>query len=84
MLRSPVRRVDAARSWARARQTFASLTAQIAELRRERDELRAAIADMLAARRAVQHAQHELGALYRERELRRARMAVRDPALPLQ
>jgi septal ring factor EnvC (AmiA/AmiB activator) len=46
-------------------------------------ELRDAINELLAARRAREMAEAELAALYREREIARARAAERDPALPL-
>ena len=47
-------------------------------------ELRDAITDMLAAKRAHETAKAELAALYRKHTLERAREAERDPTLPMQ
>jgi uncharacterized coiled-coil DUF342 family protein len=87
------RRVLIAPGWVHARQQFAALVAERDELRHERDmlkrnlawveqnntELRGTITEMLAARQAVKRAHAELTELYRQRDLERARAAVRDP-----
>jgi len=98
MWRRPLVRVDVVRSWQYAREQFAALTAERDQLKRDlewtrRDlawaeqnvcELREAINELLAARRARQAAEDELVRLYRERDIERARKAERDPAAPLQ
>jgi hypothetical protein len=56
--------IDVARSWKLARQQYAALVAELAEVKRERDEFRAAL---------------RLAELYRERAIARARTSQRDP-----
>jgi hypothetical protein len=93
-----LRRVGVAATWAAAKRTFADLTAELVEVKRERDDLRRQYDWLLAELRdlsgelrelrlavtARQRAEDELAALHRERELMRALSAERDPALPLQ
>jgi hypothetical protein len=51
---------------------------ELDRLRNEVLELRQAIAEMLAARRAVENAEAEVRALYREREIARCAAVERD------
>ena len=83
--RRPLRRVDRDASWQWARETYAALTAErdqlkreLAEVRRERDEILAAMRELQAAVHARWQAEAELAALYREREIARARAVERD------
>ena len=78
MLRS-ARRVDIVRSWALAQQQFAAVIAELAEVKRERDEFRAALAELRAAVTARWEAEARLAALYRERAIARARAVERHP-----
>jgi uncharacterized coiled-coil DUF342 family protein len=78
MLRS-VRRVDIVRSWQLVRAQYAAAVAELAEVKRERDEFRAALAELRAAVAARWEAEARLAALYRERAIARARAAERDP-----
>jgi hypothetical protein len=73
------RRVDVARSWALARQQFAAVLADLAEVKRERDEVRAALAELRAAVTARWEAEARLAELYRERAIARARAVERHP-----
>ena len=77
------RRVDVARSWALARQQFAAVLADLAEVKRERDEVRAALAELRAAVTARWEAEARLAELYRERAIARARAVERDPSAML-
>jgi hypothetical protein len=88
------RRVDIRASWRRAREQFADLRGQLhemhfrhlcelADLRKELDETRAAFNELRAAVLCRQTAERELAGLYRARDIERARAAERDPALPL-
>ena len=79
-----------AEAWQAAKRRFASVSAEVAALRRElveiktqRDEARAALAELADAVRARQDAEAKVRALYREREIARARATERDPGLPL-
>jgi len=56
---------------------------QLADLRRELDEVRAAYAELRAATLARTQAEAELASLYRQREIARARAAERAPTMPL-
>lgn len=56
---------------------------EMADLRRELEEVHAAYAELRATVLARQNAERELTSLYRERDIARARAAERDPALPL-
>jgi hypothetical protein len=56
---------------------------EMADLRRELDETRAALNELRAATLGRQHAEAELRGLYRERAIQRARAAERDPAAAL-
>jgi hypothetical protein len=88
----PIRRVDVARSWARARADYAALTAErdtlkaeCAELRREHERL----LDLLRLARAlVRSAKTNVGAeierVTRERDIAQAERTQRDPGQPLQ
>ena len=58
--------------------------AEVAALRRELDEVRAAFDELRTVSLARQRAEVELRGLYRERAIVRARAAERDPAAPLQ
>jgi len=85
MLRN-VRRLDVARSWQHVRQQFAVVVAErdalkreLAEIRHERDDMRAALRELCAASLARIKAEAELAALYRERAIARAQAAERDP-----
>jgi len=78
MLRS-VRRVDLVRSWQLARAQYAAAVAELAEVKRERDEFRAALVELRAAVTARWEAEARLAELYRERAIARARAAERDP-----
>jgi hypothetical protein len=85
------RKIDIARSWQLAREQFAALVSErdalrreVAETRRERHDFRDAMRQLQAAVQARWQAEQELRLLYREREIARARAAVRDPNLPLQ
>jgi len=80
------RRHDVARSWQLAKQQFAavlaerdSLRRELAETRRERDDMHAALRELRAASLARMKAEAELAAVYRERAIQRARAAERDP-----
>jgi hypothetical protein len=70
-----------------ARADLAALARQhqceIADLRRELNEVRALYDELCAAVRARQLAESELARLYREREIARAERTTRDPAAPL-
>jgi hypothetical protein len=55
----------------------------LAQTRKSLDEVREALRELQAAVLARQKAEAE-PALYRERDIARARAAVRDPAAPLQ
>ena len=75
--------------WA-AREMFATVTAErdwlkqeLAEVRHDRDELRARLVELLDAIRNRREAPAELASLYREREFERAQQAERDPAAAL-
>jgi len=57
---------------------------EVADLRRELDEVRGLYAQLRAAVLARQNAEQELHQLYREREIQRARVIERDPATRLQ
>jgi hypothetical protein len=74
-----VRRVDIVRSWQFAQMQYAALVAELAEVKRERDEFRAALAELRAAVTARWEAEARLVALYRERAIARARAVERDP-----
>ena len=54
------------------------LKRELAEVRRERDEILAALRELQAAVQARWQAEAELAALYREREIARARAVERD------
>ena len=60
-----------------------SLREELDRIRADRDALRVALQDLLDAVRARRNAEAELAALYRERDIARARAAERDPAQPL-
>jgi hypothetical protein len=84
------RRVSAARSWANARQQFASVIAERDRLRLELqwtkqslDECRQAMRELQAASLTLMKAEAELAALYRERAIARARAAERNLSKPL-
>jgi uncharacterized coiled-coil DUF342 family protein len=62
---------------------FDELKRELAEVRRERDELRKCILDMLATRRELREASAEVHRLCREHEIERAQSAQRDPHRPL-
>jgi hypothetical protein len=73
--------------WASAREMFANVTAErdqlrreLFEVQRERDEYRERLIELSAAVRARQDAEAEVRALYREREIRWAEAAQRDPS----
>jgi ribosomal protein L29 len=74
------RRVDLARSWQFARMQYAAVVAELAEVKRERDEFRAALAELRAAVTARWEAEARLAELYRERASARARAVERHPA----
>jgi hypothetical protein len=78
MMPRSVRRVDIVRSWQFAQMQYA-LVAELAEVKRERDEFRAALAELRAAVTARWEAEARLVALYRERAIARARAVERDP-----
>jgi hypothetical protein len=71
------RPLDLARSWQLAQ--YAAVVAELAEVKRERDEFRAALAELRAAVTARWEAEARLAALYRERAIARARAVERDP-----
>lgn len=85
-------------AWHSAREQFAALVAErdhlqgecdqlrrdLANVRRQRDDAIDTLLELRAARARVEVAQAELQALYRERDIERAKRAERDPALPLQ
>ena len=73
------RRLDPARSWQLARTQYAAVVAELAKVRRERDEFRAALAELRAAVTARWEAEARLAELYRERALARVRAVERDP-----
>jgi len=56
---------------------------ELADLKRELDECRAALDALRGAVRAREQAEAELANLYREREIHRAQAAERDFAAPL-
>ena len=56
------------------------MAAELAEVKRERDELRVALAELRAAVTARWEAENRLACLYRERAIARARAQARDPA----
>jgi hypothetical protein len=60
-----------------------ALRDELADTKRTLHDVRSALRELLAARRAREAAEANLRALYRERELQRAARAVRDPATPL-
>ena len=60
------------------------LRRDLANVRRQRDDAIDCLLELRAARQRVEHAQAELASLHRERAIRHARMATRDPALRLQ
>ena len=72
------RRLDVARSWQFARAQYAAVVAELAEVKRERDEFRAALAELRAAVTARWEAEARLVELYRERAIARARAVERD------
>ena len=85
------RRVDAAASWQRAREQFASLMtentnlrADLHNVREQRDQALTLLDELRAAVRARHAAEAELAGLYRKREIQRACSAQGDPARPLQ
>jgi hypothetical protein len=59
------------------------LRRELAATKAERDELRAAIVDVLNARRDLRQASAEVRRLSREHAIERAQATERDPALPL-
>ena len=61
----------------------AALKMELDRIRAERNELRQRLVELLDAVRARRNAEAELAALYRERDIARARAAERDPAQPL-
>jgi hypothetical protein len=73
------RRIDVARSRVLARQQFAAVVAELAEVKRERDEFRAALAELRVAVTARWEAEARLAELYRERAIARARAVERAP-----
>ena len=86
-----LRRIDVAASWALARQQFVALTherdalaAELAEVRRERDEFRACLRELQYAVQERWAAEQRVAELHRERAIARARAAERDPAARLQ
>ena len=74
-----LRRIDFARSWQFARTQYAAVVTELAEVKRERDEFRAALAELRAAVTARWEAEARLAELYRERALARVRAVERDP-----
>ena len=58
--------------------------AEVAALRAELDQVRAAFDELRSVSLARQRAEAELASLHRERSIQRARLAGRDPSLPLQ
>ena len=78
MLRN-ARRINVAASWQLARTQYAAVVAELAEVKRERDEFRAALAELRAAVTARWEAEARLAELYRERAIAGARAARRDP-----
>jgi len=73
--------------WAHAREMFATVTAErdwlkqeLAEVRHDRDELRARLVELLDAVRNRRAAEAELRALYRERDIYRAQQTQRGDA----
>jgi chromosome segregation ATPase len=90
MWRRPLRRVDVAQSWQRAREQFASLKTErnalrqeLAEAKRELEVVRAQLNDLSAAVLERNRAYDNVRILRRERDIVRARHAERDPSLPL-
>jgi len=73
------RPLDLARSWQLARTQYAAVVAKLAEVKREQDEFRAALAELRAAVTARWEAEARLAELYRERAIARARAVERDP-----
>jgi len=57
---------------------------ELAELRKQLDEVRDLYTQLRAATLARPHAEDELASLYRQRELVRAQAAEREPWQPLQ
>jgi uncharacterized coiled-coil DUF342 family protein len=85
-----LRKLDIAASWQRAREAFAALTSErdalareLAEIRRQRDEILATLRELQAAVQARWKAEEWVRELYRERDIQRAQRAERDPAMPL-
>jgi uncharacterized coiled-coil DUF342 family protein len=58
---------------------FDELKRELAEVRRQRDELHKCILDMLATRRELREASAEVHRLCREHDIERAEQAMRDP-----
>jgi hypothetical protein len=91
MLRNPVRRLDIAASWRRAREAYAALMGErdalkreLSETRRERDDALARLREISAAVLERNKAEIALVTLHRERQIVRAGAAARDPAALLQ
>jgi|SRR5262249_39458123 len=94
---SPIRRINVAESWRRAKAEFAAVVAERDALKRECNALsrdcdalerelantRARLREMHASILARYEAWQELTALHREHQIERARKAERDPAQPL-
>ena len=74
-----VRRINVAASWQLARAQYASVVAELAEVRRERDEFRAALAELRAAVIARWEAEARVAELYRQCAIARARAVERGP-----
>ena len=62
-----------------ARTQYAAVVVELAEVKRERDEFRAALAELRAAVIARWEAEARLAELYRERAIARAEAAERGP-----
>lgn len=75
-----IRRIDIGRSWEIARRQYAALEAELAVIKRERNELRACLCELQAAVQERWAAQHRLAELYRERAIARAQSVEHDPA----
>jgi hypothetical protein len=73
------RPLDLARNWQLARTQYAAVVTELAEVKRERDEFRAALAELRAAVTARWEAEARVAELYRERAIARARAVERDP-----
>jgi len=85
------RRIVVARSWALAREQFAAVVSERDALKFELtltkqslEETRATLTELRIAVLERQRAEDALVELYRERAIRRAQRAERDPAVPLQ